>query len=52
MTIAFNLSNEKSQAISFPDVYDYSDALLAENFEGVNPRYKFNTKEWKYIKNA
>lgn len=38
---AFGLSQEDSKAMTFVQLYSYSDVLLAENMEGDKPRYSF-----------
>jgi hypothetical protein len=32
------------------ELYEFSDVLLAENMEGMPPRYNFTSMEWHYIR--
>jgi len=31
-------------------MYEYSDVLLAENMEGIAPRYNFTSEQWHNIR--
>ncbi|CAI2371135.1 unnamed protein product [Moneuplotes crassus] len=44
---AFNIDIDD---LSFMKIYKYSDALFAENFEGVSDRFNFTSKEWEIVK--
>ena len=48
ITRAFNLSGDPP--LTFVQLYDYSDVLLAENMQGDRPRYNFTQEEWHYIR--
>eukprot|EP00347_Sterkiella_histriomuscorum_P016816 403351747 len=46
---AFNLHGFKARFMNFTDMYDYSDVLLGEEFEGTcKTRYNFTNEEWYY----
>lgn len=38
--------------MSFVSLYEFSDVLLAENMEGLPPRYNFTGEQWHYIREA
>ena len=43
---AFNLSSED---LKFIDIYQYTDVLFAEDFEGIQTRYNFTEEEWDIV---
>lgn len=47
---AFGLSPAQRNAMTFVNLYSYSDVLLAENMEGNRPRYNFTSEQWHYIR--
>jgi hypothetical protein len=44
---AFNISSED---VNFQEIYPLSDILWAEDFQGIQNRYKFTAKEWEIVK--
>lgn len=48
---AFNLPERKIKYMTWPDMYDYSDALLGEVHEGTCPnRYNFTQEQWYHVR--
>jgi hypothetical protein len=42
--------NKTPEEIKFIDMYQYTDVLFAEEFEGILNRYKFSDKEWDIVR--
>ena len=49
---AFGLTQKEIEAMTFVNIYQYSDVLLAENMEGDRPRYNFTNEQWQLIRAA
>ena len=47
---AFGLTPQEIADMSFVNMYWCSDILLAENMEGIKPRYNFTAIQWNYIR--
>ena len=37
--------------MTFNELYNYCDALVSEDFEGLPKRYNFTEDEWLYVRN-
>lgn len=47
---AFDLSDEQMSNITYSELYMYSDAQLAEDFEGIPRRYNYTHEQWYYMR--
>jgi hypothetical protein len=47
---AFGKSKAEAQNMTFVNLYEYSDVLLAENMEGTSPRANFTNEQWHHIR--
>jgi len=47
---AFGKTQAESKNLTMVELYEFSDVLLAENMEGMPPRYNFTSMEWHYIR--
>jgi hypothetical protein len=36
--------------MSYPELYNYCDALYSENFEGARPRFPFSVSQWYHVR--
>ena len=36
--------------MTYPGFYEYADIVVAEDFEGDKPRFKFNSNQWYYTR--
>jgi hypothetical protein len=52
LQVAFDLTDEKINNMTFNDIYLYSDAQLSEDMEGVPRRYNYTAEEWYYLREA
>ncbi len=47
---AFGLNYGNSFEMTYPNFYEYGDILVAEDFEGDSPRFKFNEDQWYNVR--
>lgn len=52
LAIAFNLTEQEKNDMTFKDLYYDCDVLICEQFEGDPPRYNFTEEQWEYVTDA